>query len=226
MQRLSRSHPLYVISFSRIIPVLPFSGDQLFARCDRGSISTLRPVDLGYHVARGRFFWPREGNLLHSGITGRTSIEAAVVLGVAGVGLGVVVHRMRKKIYEGGDGGLAVDCFRQCRHLRQQSPYDGFNALRVGVHAVHEGQRTYHRSKQARMSGNRGTAYCFGQCRKTEGRTGLCIHRPRLVSAVMPTIRRGMFPGFEWLDDGPERLAVNVFHRFAHKAVVGPRTPR
>lgn len=103
MQRLSRSHPLYVISFSRIIPVLPFPVTSYLL-----GVTEVRSLPYALltwaAMLPETLFLASGGHLLHSGITGRTSIEAAVVLGVAGVGLGVMVHRMRKKIYASGDG--------------------------------------------------------------------------------------------------------------------------
>ena len=102
MQRLSRVHPLHVISLSRIIPVLPFPVTSYLL-----GITEVRSLPYALltwvSMLPETVFLASGGHLLHTGITGRTSMEAAVALGVAGIGLGVVVHRMKKKILESGD---------------------------------------------------------------------------------------------------------------------------
>jgi uncharacterized membrane protein YdjX (TVP38/TMEM64 family) len=102
MQRLSRSHPLHVISLSRIIPVLPFPVTSYLL-----GITEVRSLPYALltwvSMLPETVFLASGGHLLHTGVTGRASMEAAVALGVAGIGLGVVVHRMKKKILESGD---------------------------------------------------------------------------------------------------------------------------
>lgn len=102
MQRLSRSHPLHVISLSRIIPVLPFPVTSYLL-----GITEVRSLPYALltwlSMLPETVFLASGGHLLHSGITGRASMEAAVALGVAGVAVGVVVHRMKKKLLESGD---------------------------------------------------------------------------------------------------------------------------
>ena len=103
MQSLSRSHPLHLISLSRVIPVLPFPVTSYLL-----GVTEVR--SLPYALLTWACMLPETlflasgGHLLNSGITGRASMEAAVVLVVAGIGVGVVVHRMKKKLLEGGEG--------------------------------------------------------------------------------------------------------------------------
>lgn len=99
MQQLSKSHPLHVISLSRIIPVLPFPVTSYLL-----GVTEVRSLPYALLtwlcMLPETLFLASGGHLLHSGITGRASLEAAVVLGVAGVILAVVVHRMKKRFME------------------------------------------------------------------------------------------------------------------------------
>lgn len=103
MQRLSRTHPLHVISLSRLIPVIPFPVASYL-------LGVTQVRSLPYALLTWLCMLPETlflasgGHLLHSGIAhGRASWEAAAVLGVAGVTLAVVVHRMKKKFLESDD---------------------------------------------------------------------------------------------------------------------------
>ncbi|WP_319467327.1 TVP38/TMEM64 family protein [uncultured Pseudodesulfovibrio sp.] len=99
MQRLSRTHPFHVISLSRIIPVLPFPVTSYLL-----GVTEVR--SLPYALLTWACMLPETlflasgGHLLHSGITGKASIEAAVIFVVVGVGFAVVVHRTKKRIME------------------------------------------------------------------------------------------------------------------------------
>jgi len=103
MQKLSRSHPLHLISLSRIIPVLPFPVTSYLL-----GITEVRslPYALLSWVCMlpETLFLASGGHLLNSGVTGRTSAEAAVVLVVAGAAVAVVVHRMKRRLLEEGEG--------------------------------------------------------------------------------------------------------------------------
>lgn len=102
MQRLSRTHPVHVISLSRLIPVIPFPVASYLL-----GITEVRSLPYALLtwlcMLPETLFLASGGHLLHSGISGKTSIEAGVVLGVAGVALGVVIHRMKKKFLESGE---------------------------------------------------------------------------------------------------------------------------
>lgn len=103
MQALSTTHPLHVISLSRLIPVLPFPVTSYLL-----GVTEVRslPYALLTWVCMlpETLFLASGGHLLHSGITsGKASFEAAAVLGVAGIILGFVVHRVKKKFMEEGD---------------------------------------------------------------------------------------------------------------------------
>lgn len=100
MQSLSKTHPLHVISLSRIIPVIPFPLASYFL-----GVTEVR--SLPYAVLTlicmlpETLFLASGGHLLHSGITqGRGSIEAGVMLGLAAILIGVAVHRVKKKFLE------------------------------------------------------------------------------------------------------------------------------
>lgn len=100
MQSLSRTHPFHVISLSRIIPVIPFPVASYLL-----GVTEVR--SLPYALLTWLCMLPETvflasgGHLLHSGIThGRGSFEAAVALGLAAVGLGVVIHRMKNRFIE------------------------------------------------------------------------------------------------------------------------------
>lgn len=102
MQRLSRVHPFHVISLSRLIPVIPFPvASYLLGVTEVRSLPYALLTWLC--MLPETLFLASGGHLLHTGITGRASIEAAVVLGGAGIVLGVVVHRMKKKFLEGDE---------------------------------------------------------------------------------------------------------------------------
>ncbi len=99
MQTLSRSHPLHVISLSRIIPVIPFPvASYLLGVTEVRSLPYALLTWLC--MLPETLFLASGGHLLHSGVTGRSSVEAAVVLGIAAIVLGVAVHRMKKKFLE------------------------------------------------------------------------------------------------------------------------------
>ena len=100
MQSLSRTHPLHVISLSRLIPVIPFPvASYLLGVTEVRSIPYALLTWLC--MLPETLFLSSGGHLLHTGITeGRGSIEAAVALGVAAVVLGVGIHRMKKKFLE------------------------------------------------------------------------------------------------------------------------------
>ncbi|WP_419788186.1 TVP38/TMEM64 family protein [Pseudodesulfovibrio sp.] len=100
MQVLSRSHPLHLISLSRIIPVLPFPVTSYLL-----GITEVRSLPYALlswvSMLPETLFLASGGHLLTSGITGRASAEAAVVLAVAGVAVAIVVHRMKKRLLAG-----------------------------------------------------------------------------------------------------------------------------
>ncbi|MEF2229654.1 MAG: VTT domain-containing protein [Pseudodesulfovibrio sp.] len=102
MQRLSRSHPLHLISLSRVIPVLPFPVTSYLL-----GVTEVRSLPYAFLtwvcMLPETLFLASGGHLLHSGITGRASVEAAVVLVVAGIGVGMVVRRMKKRLLEGAE---------------------------------------------------------------------------------------------------------------------------
>lgn len=103
MQRLSRNHPLKVIAVTRIIPVIPFPLASYML-----GVTEIHPWP--YAVLTWACMLPETvflasgGHLLHSGITGRASLEAAVVLGGAALGLGAAIHLIRKRIVESNGG--------------------------------------------------------------------------------------------------------------------------
>ncbi|EGB13966.1 hypothetical protein DND132_0751 [Pseudodesulfovibrio mercurii] len=100
---LSRIHPLHLISLSRIIPVLPFPVTSYLL-----GITEVRslPYALLSWVAMlpETVFLASGGHLLSAGVRGRLSVGAAIALAVAGVAVAIVVHRMKQKFLEGGDG--------------------------------------------------------------------------------------------------------------------------
>ena len=99
LQQLSQKHPVHVISLSRLIPVIPFPlASYMLGVTQVRSLSYVLLTWLC--MIPETLFLASGGHLLHSGITGHASIEAAVALGVAGVGLGVAVHRMKKRFLE------------------------------------------------------------------------------------------------------------------------------
>jgi len=101
MERLSRTHPLRVVALSRLIPVVPFPMASYLL-----GMTGVRP--LPYVFLTWLCMLPETmllasgGHLLHAGISGRVSAEAAVVVVVAGVGLGAAVHRIRRRMPEAG----------------------------------------------------------------------------------------------------------------------------
>ncbi|WP_207259682.1 VTT domain-containing protein [Desulfovibrio sp. Huiquan2017] len=100
MLSLSRIHPLHLISLSRIIPVLPFPVTSYLL-----GITEVRslPYALLSWVAMlpETIFLASGGHLLSSGVRGRVPVGAAIALGVAGMVVAIVVHRMKKKFLEG-----------------------------------------------------------------------------------------------------------------------------
>lgn len=100
MLSLSRVHPLHLISLSRIIPVLPFPVTSYLL-----GITEVRflPYALLSWLAMlpETVFLASGGHLLSSGVRGHVSVKAAMALGVAGLAVAVVVHRMKKKYLEG-----------------------------------------------------------------------------------------------------------------------------
>lgn len=104
MQALSLAHPLHVISLSRLIPVIPFPlASYLLGVTEVRSLPYALLTWLC--MLPETLFLASGGHLLNAGLSGRTSIEAAVVLGVAGLVLGVVAHRMKKKfLADEGEG--------------------------------------------------------------------------------------------------------------------------
>ncbi|MFH1914212.1 MAG: VTT domain-containing protein [Pseudomonadota bacterium] len=102
MERLSHSHPLRVVALSRLIPVVPFPLASYLL-----GMTGVRP--LPYVFLTWLCMLPETmllasgGHLLHSGITGRASAEAAVAVVVAGVGLAVVMHRVSRRVREAGE---------------------------------------------------------------------------------------------------------------------------
>lgn len=96
MQQLSRKHPVHVISLLRLIPIIPFPVASYMLGVTK--VRSLPYVLLTWVcMVPETLFLSSGGHLLHSGITGKASLEAAVAVGVAGIALGVIVHRMRKK---------------------------------------------------------------------------------------------------------------------------------
>ncbi|QGY40926.1 hypothetical protein GM415_12560 [Pseudodesulfovibrio cashew] len=103
LQQLSRLHPLHVISLSRIIPVIPFPvASYLLGVTEVRSL----PYALLTWLAMlpETVFLASGGHLLHTGLSGKTSLEAGVALAVGGLALAVVVHRMKRKFLNGGEG--------------------------------------------------------------------------------------------------------------------------
>ena len=100
MLRLSRSHPLHVISLSRLIPVIPFPlASYLLGVTEVRSLHFALLTWLC--MLPETVFLASGGHLLHSGITkGHGSVELVIVLGVAAAILGVVVHRVKKHFLE------------------------------------------------------------------------------------------------------------------------------
>ena len=102
MQQLSKRHPLHVISFSRLIPVIPFPvASYLLGVTEVHSVPYALLTWLC--MLPETLFLASGGHFLHSGITGRSSIEGAVVLGVAGILLAIIVHRVKKKFLDSED---------------------------------------------------------------------------------------------------------------------------
>jgi uncharacterized membrane protein YdjX (TVP38/TMEM64 family) len=103
MQRLSVSHPLRVVALSRLIPVVPFPVASYLL-----GLTGVRP--LPFVLLTWLCMLPETmllasgGHLLHSGITGRASLEAAGAVVVGGVALAVAVHRMKRRMAEAGGG--------------------------------------------------------------------------------------------------------------------------
>lgn len=97
MLGLSRVYPLHLISLSRVIPVLPFPVTSYLL-----GITEVR--SLPYALLSWACMLPETvflasgGHLLISGLHGRASVEAAVALGVAGLAVALVVHRMKGKL--------------------------------------------------------------------------------------------------------------------------------
>lgn len=103
MQRLSVTHPLHVISLSRIIPVIPFPLASYML-----GVTEVRSVPYALLtwlcMLPETLFLASGGHLLHAGITGgRASVEAGVALGVAAVAVGILIHRVKKRVFEESD---------------------------------------------------------------------------------------------------------------------------
>jgi len=99
MQRLSRVHPFHVISLSRLIPVIPFPLASYLLGVTEVRSSSYALLTCVCMLPE-TLFLASGGHLLHSGISGKTSIEAAIVLGIAAVVFGVAAHKMKKKFLE------------------------------------------------------------------------------------------------------------------------------
>lgn len=99
MRRLSQTHPLHVISISRVVPVLPFPVTSYLL-----GVTEVRSLPYALLtwicMLPETLFLASGGHLLHSGIQGKASEEAAIVLAIAGVLLWVVVHKMKRSLVE------------------------------------------------------------------------------------------------------------------------------
>jgi len=100
MQRLSQTHPLHVISLSRLIPVIPFPIASYMLGVTR--VRLLPYVFLTWFcMLPETLFLASGGHLLHTGIAhGRASWEGAAVLMVAAVVLAAVARWMKKSFLE------------------------------------------------------------------------------------------------------------------------------
>lgn len=103
MQRLSLTHPLHVISLSRLIPVIPFPlasyllGITQVKSLPYGVLTWLCMLPETLFLASG-------GHLLHSGIVhGKTPWEVAAVVCVAAALLAIITHRLKKRFLESDD---------------------------------------------------------------------------------------------------------------------------
>lgn len=96
LQQVSRKHPLHVVSVTRLVPIIPFPVASYMLGVTKVRLLPYSVLTFVCMVPE-TLFLSSGGHLLHSGITGKRSLEAAVVVGVAGVVLGLVVHQMKKK---------------------------------------------------------------------------------------------------------------------------------
>jgi uncharacterized membrane protein YdjX (TVP38/TMEM64 family) len=98
MRDLSLTHPLHVISLSRLIPVVPFPVASYLLGMTEVRILPYAVLTWVCMVPE-TLFLASGGHLLNAGITrGRTSEEAAAVLLLAGIVLAVLVHRMKGRL--------------------------------------------------------------------------------------------------------------------------------
>ncbi|MGE4421221.1 MAG: TVP38/TMEM64 family protein [Pseudodesulfovibrio sp.] len=104
MLSLSRVHPLHLISLSRIIPVLPFPVTSYLL-----GITEVRSLPYALltwaSMLPETVFLASGGHLLSSGVRGHVPVGAVIALGVAGVAVAIVVHRIKKKFLEGEVNG-------------------------------------------------------------------------------------------------------------------------
>ena len=103
MQRLSQTHPVHVISLSRLIPVIPFPVASYML-----GVTQVRSIPYVFFtwlcMLPETLFLASGGHLLHSGIVyGHVAWEAVIVLVLAGLALAVLAHRMKKK-FLGNEG--------------------------------------------------------------------------------------------------------------------------
>lgn len=103
MQSLSLTHPLHVISLSRLIPVIPFPLASYLL-----GITHVKSVPYGLLtwlcMLPETLFLASGGHLLHSGIVhGKTQWEVAAIVCAAAAVLAIAAHRMKKKFLESAD---------------------------------------------------------------------------------------------------------------------------
>ena len=103
MQRLSLTHPLHVISLSRLIPIIPFPVASYML-----GVTQVRSIPYALLTCLcmlpETLFLASGGHLLHLGIVhGRAAWEAAMVFVLAGVALAVLAYRMKNKFLENED---------------------------------------------------------------------------------------------------------------------------
>lgn len=100
MQRLSLTHPVHVISLSRLIPVIPFPVASYML-----GVTQVRSLHFALFtwlcMLPETLFLASGGHLLHTGIVhGHVGWEAMVAVALAGIGLVVLAHKMKKKFLE------------------------------------------------------------------------------------------------------------------------------
>jgi len=100
MQHLSQTHPLQVISLSRLIPVVPFPLASYLLGVTR--VRSVPYVFLTWLcMLPETLFLASGGHLLHVGISqGHVSWEAVALIVVAGVSLVVLVHRLKARFLD------------------------------------------------------------------------------------------------------------------------------